>query len=348
MRDLAVVTVTHGEPHWVCALLPTVLARIGEIDADVVVVDNAPGHPAAAVVDAEFPEVRTLRADNHGFGHANNRALYTCDARYVLFINPDTEILDGTLAELVAAMDRNPRLGLAGCRQVTPSGRLDLTIRYFPNALRALGEALAIERVSARRPRWLGERELDPMAYQRETACDWTSGSFMLARREALQSAGWFDERYFMFSEEIDLCRRIKLAGWEVGHLPRMTILHHDGKAGVQPRLECLSAASRMIYARKFFSPAHQGLYRCALMLRHGVRAAYPGGAQDARREASRQVLRTLAGRGRVPFDEITSGVALNPSDGGASGALAPTAMGGAGSASAAPALEPSRQPAGT
>ena len=144
---------------------------------------------------------------NLGFGHANNRALMTCNARYVLFLNPDTEILDGTFADLVRMMDARPTVGLVGVRQVTPDGRLDTTIRRFPNALRALGDALSAERLP-RRPHWLGERELDPASYEREFGCDWTSGSFLLVRREAIESAGYFDERYFMYSDETDLCQQ--------------------------------------------------------------------------------------------------------------------------------------------
>jgi N-acetylglucosaminyl-diphospho-decaprenol L-rhamnosyltransferase len=136
-------------------------------------------------------------------------------------------------------MDARPTVGLIGVRQVTGDGRLDPTIRRFPNALRALGDALAAERLS-RRPGWLGERQLDPAHYDREVACDWTSGSFMLARREAIESAGFLDERFFMSSDETDLCRRIKTAGWEVRHLPLMTIVHHAGKAGYKPSIVSL------------------------------------------------------------------------------------------------------------
>ena len=77
----------------------------------------------------------------------------------------------------------------------------------------------------------------------------------MLVRREALESAGCFDERFFMYSDETDLCRRIKTAGWEIRHVPQMTILHHDGKAGVKPHIESLGAVTRMLYARKYFCP---------------------------------------------------------------------------------------------
>ena len=102
----------------------------------------------------------------------------------------------------------------------------------------------------------------------------------MLVRREAIESAGYLDERYFMYSDETDFCRRIKIAGWEVRHLPQMTILHHDGKAGVNPSIDSLDAYNRMVYARKFFSPAHRAAYFGAVMLKLLLRSVYAGRAR--------------------------------------------------------------------
>jgi len=315
MDDLAIITVAIDDPHWIRALLPTVFAHLGRIEADVVVVDVSADGRIADVVEREFPRARAVRAANHGFGYGNNCGLATCDARYVLFLNPDTEVLEGRFEELVRALDASPSVGLVGCRQITGEGRLDRTIRYFPTALRALGEALAAERLPGRHPRWLGERELDSGAYERATPCDWTSGSFMLARREALDSAGWFDERFFLFSEETDLCRRIKAAGWEIRHEPRMTILHHDGKAGVQPHLESLAAVARRRYAAKHLSPVHRRLFVGALMLRLAIRAVHAGRGEPGRerRAASRAALGTLLGRRPVPFAAITCATSVSP-----------------------------------
>jgi N-acetylglucosaminyl-diphospho-decaprenol L-rhamnosyltransferase len=317
VHDLAIITVSTNEAHWIRPLLPTVFEHMGDIRGDVVVVDNDSHDGTADVVATEFPHARTVWSANHGFGHANNRGLMTCNARYVLFLNPDTEIREGTFAELVRLMDERPSVGLVGCRQVTPDGRLDTTIRYFPNALRAVGEALSAERVVPKRPRWLGEREIDLAAYDRETACDWTSGSFMLARREALESAGYFDERFFMYCDETDLCRRITLAGWEIRHLPQMTILHHDRKAGVKPHIESLGAVTRGMYARKYFSPAHRWVYAGAVMLRHLLRVLYAGSGDIGRqkRTASREVVATMLGRREVPFAARTSPVAVQTAD---------------------------------
>ena len=301
--DLAIITISTNEAHWLVACLTTVFAHLGKLRSDVVVVDNESRDGTADLVEEEFPDARVVPSRNLGFPHGNNRALMTCDARYVLFLNPDTEIVDGTFEQLVEAMDARPTVGLIGVRQVTPDGRVDMTIRRFPNALRALGDALALERLR-QRPRWLGERELDRSVYDREVGCDWTSGSFMLVRREAIESAGFMDERYFMYSDETDFCRRIKTAGWEIRHLPSMTILHHDGKAGIQPRIESLAASSRMFYARKHFSPVHRLLYVGAILLGASLRSLYGGSGERGRqvRAANRRKVATLLGRVQAPY----------------------------------------------
>jgi hypothetical protein len=112
-----------------------------------------------------------------------------------------------------------------------------------------------------------------------------------------------------MYSDETDFCRRIKTAGWEVRHLPQMTILHHDGKAGVKPSIVGLGAHTRMMYARKFFSPAHRAVYLGAVMLRHLLRAVYAGRGETGRlkRASNRHAIATLIGRAPVPYAAITS-----------------------------------------
>jgi len=177
-------------------------------------------------------------------------------------------------------------------------------MRRFPNAARALGEALMCEHWPIQ-PSWAGERVIDYAAYDDEQVCDWTVGAFMLARREALMSAGVMDERFFLQSEEPDLCLRMKRAGWSVRHLPIMTIVHHAGKAGRNPRMAAQDAFSRRQYAYKHFSPAHRTLYLSAIGARHTFRIIAPARGSDdvrARRVAARRALRALVRPSQPPF----------------------------------------------
>ena len=318
MNDVAVIIVSTNEAHWLEPCLSTLFAHLGDVRADVVVVDNASTDGTRELVERSFPEARVVASENHGFGHANNRAALTTDARYVVFLNPDTEIRQGSFADLVRRLDVVPSIGLAGVKQITADERLFPTVRRFPNAMRAFWQALGSERFPVRAG-WLGERELDLDLYEHEFQCDWTSGSFMIARREALASAGLFDERFFLFCDETDLCLRIKRAGWEVWHLPLVTILHHADKAGANPKLAAQDAFSRRLYSRKHFSPIHRWLYLAALLLGYVLRAVAPGRDPTRarpRRVAARASASTLVGLTRPPFGEPPA-VAVAPREEG-------------------------------
>src|SRR5262245_11720835 len=166
VHDLAIVVVSNDSEHWLGLCLETIFGHAGAVDLDVVVADNGRTDGTRELVEDRFPDARLVTCENRGFAHANNRALITCDARYVLLLNPDTEILEGTFDDLVDAMDARPNVGLAGVKQVTPDGRLFPTIRRAPHALRTLAEAFGSERLPIRW-RWLGERELDFDLYER-------------------------------------------------------------------------------------------------------------------------------------------------------------------------------------
>jgi GT2 family glycosyltransferase len=300
VHDVCVIVVSHNSRHRLEAALISVVDHAEGLDTDIVVVDNG-SDGSADYVESRFPHVRAIRCPNHGFGHANNRALETTSCRYVLFLNPDAELLDGSLSVAISALDHRPDVGLAGVRQIRGDGSLAPTIRRFPSFRHMLAEALGVERIPGFR-RVLGERELDERRYDRETHCDWTSSSFKLVRHAALESTGWFDERFFLFSEETDLCWRLARMGWKTIHLPHITVRHSETH-GANERLEAQAAYARMQFARKHFPSAPS--YRLALALRYAIRAgAYSilrrrGGGQG---QAARAALTTVLS-GRSPFE---------------------------------------------
>jgi N-acetylglucosaminyl-diphospho-decaprenol L-rhamnosyltransferase len=295
VHDLAVIVVSTDQAHWLERCLPSVVERAQGLELDLVVVDNGERGDVLGLADA-----RLIRCENRGFAHANNVALATCDARWVLFLNPDTEVLEGSLADLVTELDGRPAVGVAGVRQVDAEGELTPTMRRFPSGTRAFGDALGLERLPAR-PGWLGERELRLERYDSEFESDWTIGSFLLARGEALAKVGGFDERFFLYSEEVDLCLRVRKAGWKVVHLPSLTILHH-GSSGrvVDPRLASQSAWAQVQYARKNLSSPTRAALRAALLLRFGARSLHGGPEQ---RRAARAATGLLLGLRKPPFE---------------------------------------------
>jgi GT2 family glycosyltransferase len=299
--DVCAIIVSHDSREWLDAALGSLAAHTGEVSLEAIVVDNG-DDGAGEYAASRYPFVRAIQCENRGFGHANNRGLALVDARFVLFLNPDTEFVAGDLEALVTAMERMPDVGLAGLRQVNGDDALAPTMRRFPSVTRALAEALPIERIPLMR-RVFGERVLDPRDYERIIECDWTSGSAMFARAAAIEEIGGFDERFFLFSEETDLCWRIHWGGWRIVHLPDATIRHHEQEHGANPRLWAQSAYARLQFARK--NLRHPRAYRMALALRYGVRTSLyslPGrGADTDRRDASRAAL-TAVLREEAPF----------------------------------------------
>src|SRR6478672_11523327 len=130
--DLAVIIVSANSAHWLRPCLSTLFAHTGDIDVD-------------AVVEDEFPRARALPVENRGFAYGNNQGVLATKARYVLFLNPDTEILEGTFEDLLDELDRRPTVGLVSVRSETPSGVEWPTIRHFPTPLRIACEALGSE-----------------------------------------------------------------------------------------------------------------------------------------------------------------------------------------------------------
>jgi GT2 family glycosyltransferase len=214
----------------------------------VTVVDNASGDGTADVVRREFPDVRLIALDeNVGFSAANNLVLRETTAEYVLVLNPDTRICEGTLDTMLRLMDADHRIGIAGCRLVQEDGTFDHAARRsFPTPASALGHFLGVGR-SERAPASLAAYRAPEVG---EGPVDAVNGAFMLMRREMLDEIGLFDEGYWMYMEDLDLCYRAARAGWITWYEPSVEAVHvKAGTSGHHRRL-------RLNYA------FHYGMYR--------------------------------------------------------------------------------------
>lgn len=303
--DLSVITVTHNGREMALRTLRSALASAGPTSVEWLVVDAGSSDGTPDAIERELEGVRVLRRDNRGFAASNNVALAQARGRYVLLLNPDVEIHSGTLAELVAAMDDRPALGLASVTQRGTEGELQPSIRRFPSPLRSLGESL----FAAYWPvmRTLQELETRAGPYEHERQVDWLVGAFLIARREAAQAVGPMDERFFLYSEEIDWCYRFWQAGWPVAHLPAMVVTHHCGGRSHGDLMAQLSH-SRLLFADKHYGPARKLGIRAALALGHVIRiaifapAALARPAQRDRVRAEWAALRVILGRARPPL----------------------------------------------
>ncbi len=242
---------------------------------ELIVVDNASADGSAEMVAAEFPQARLVaNATNWGFTAANNQGLALAHGRYVLFLNPDTEVVGDALATMVAYMDAHPEAGALGPQLRYGDGSLQPSRRRFPTLATALFEStpLAWHWPPARNP-WARRYHMADTPDDQTQPVDWVVGAALLVRREVLDQVGGFDEGYFMYSEELDLCRRIKAAGWEVHYFPCARIIHHEGKSSEQviAARHIHFHTSRVRYFRKFHGPVAAGILRFALLGMFGV-----------------------------------------------------------------------------
>lgn len=219
----------------------------------VTVVDNASSDGSAETV-AGLP-LRLVRAPrNGGFSYGCNLGVREGRAPYVLLLNPDARIDLPTLAVLIRALSSEPRLGVVGPRLIAEDGRLAWSQRRFPRLRSTFARAFFLHHVLPR-ARWVDELIRDPAAYGRAGEPDWLSGACLLVRRTALEGVGGFDEGFFLYSEDVDLFRRLREAGWRARFEPSAVVRHVGGASAPRHRTERIAAQSRVRYARK-----HHGL----------------------------------------------------------------------------------------
>ncbi|MEP7334886.1 MAG: glycosyltransferase family 2 protein [Actinomycetota bacterium] len=185
------------------------------------VVDNASADGTVKMVRDEFPEVRLhASGTNLGFSAANNLAIREGSHQYVLALNPDTRVTQGAFDSLLELMDEHPEIGICGCKLVREDGSLDHAAkRSFPTPLSALGHFTGTARRSGRLAGYLA-----PEVERGQV--DAVNGAFMLMRRRALQEVGFFDEGYWMYMEDLDLCYRFARAGWVTWYEPSVAVVH--------------------------------------------------------------------------------------------------------------------------
>jgi len=220
------------------------------------VVDAASSDGSAEIVRAEFPQVKLIASDeNLGYTRGNNVGLRAATGRYILILNPDTEVVGDALAQMVAHMDAHPKVGVLGPQLRYANGTIQSTCRRFPTLATGFLESTWLQPLA---PRSMLDRY-----YARDlledaiSEVDWVVGAAMLVRREAYEQVGGLDEGYFMYSEELDWCRRMKAAGWKVVYFPLARIIHHEAKSSAQvpAATHIRFNTSKVRYYRKYHGP---------------------------------------------------------------------------------------------
>jgi len=219
---VSAVVVTFDARPWVERCLESVRGT------QTVVVDHGSTDGTLDLVERRFPDVTVLRRENKGYGAGLNAGVEATSGPYVLLLNSDAWAEGAAVERLVAFAEAHPRAGLVGPRARNPDGSLQRTVRGFPTLWRLATEYLFLRKL-APRSRALNAFYAAGFAHDEPRRVDWLMGFAMLVRREAFEAVGGFDEEFFLFSEETDLCRRLWDAGWEVWFAPEAEFTHVAG-----------------------------------------------------------------------------------------------------------------------
>ena len=244
---LSVVIVSYNVRELLTACIDSVVKASEGIDAEVFVVDNKSADDTVEVISRDYPWVHLINnKENLGFSKANNIAIRQSEGEYVLLLNPDTVVAEGTLRGVVEFMDQHPEAGGTGVRMHNADGTL------APESRRAVPTPL----VAARKMLGFTKRYyMSNLPWDRPGKIEVVSGAFMMLRRKAIDQVGLLDEDFFMYGEDIDLSYRLLKGGWQNWYLP-LDIIHYKGQSTQKSDFRYVHVfyQAMLIFFRKHYS----------------------------------------------------------------------------------------------
>jgi len=235
--DLSIIIVSYNTREFLKNCLSSILSSIdGKLSYEIIVVDNASSDGSPSEISnlkSQISNLRTIQNQkNIGFSRANNIGIKQAKGRYLLFLNPDTIVYPNTLQTMVDFMDQHKDAGAATCKVVMPNGEIDdASHRGFPTPWNAFCYFSGLSKLFPKSKLFSGYT-LTFMDLSITHEIDSAAGSFMLVRREAGKSVGWWDEDYFFYGEDLDFCYNLKSEGWKIYYAPTVSILHYKGVSG--------------------------------------------------------------------------------------------------------------------
>ena len=310
--DVSVVIVSYNVATLLAACLESLQNRTADgLTVEIIVVDNASFDDSAERVRRDYPTVRLIENQhNGGFGRGCNQGLREATGRYVFFLNPDATLGPQTLPILLEFMEKRPQVGIVGPLVRYPDGRLQPTRRRFGGPLLPLVESTLLQHQTPLRNLTMLKRyyyEDQPAEGTQEV--DWIVGAAFLVRRAVLDEIGGLDERFFMYSEEVDFCRRAKERGWQVWYVPTAQVTHQEGQSSRQnvAARYINFHTSKVAYYRKYYGPVYAAFLRTYLLGLHGVEYAQEWaklrlGHKPVLRRERLSMLKTVISTGFRPY----------------------------------------------
>lgn len=230
--DVSNIIVTYNSADEIESCLNAIRDQEGGLRQETLVIDNDSSDETAEIVSEKFPEVRLVETGaNLGFAAANNLALEEASGDFIVLINPDSVIGPGAIAAAVDYLRENEACGLCGGLLVDEEGETHPSARKFPTPLiKFLTISGLSEKFSS--SKFFGAGDFRWFDHQNPLAVDWVPGAFTCIRREVIEELGFFDERFFLYYEETDLCLRAAKNGWETHFIPDSVVVHEGGASG--------------------------------------------------------------------------------------------------------------------
>jgi N-acetylglucosaminyl-diphospho-decaprenol L-rhamnosyltransferase len=254
--DVTVVLVSYNTAHLLEPVFASLKAASGNLNLQVIVIDNASRDDSVTVLGTRYPDVELIGNEaNIGFARANNQALPHAHGRYLLLLNTDAFVAADTLQKTVEFMDKHLQCGVLGVKLVGRDGSLQPSCRYFPTPWNIFLTTTGLRRF------FPGTRLVDDMTWDHASVreCDWVPGCYYLIRRQVIEQVGLFDPRYFLYCEEVDHCRAVRKAGWSVVYYPFTQVVHIGGESAESEgpltsagrQISALQIESELLYFRK-------------------------------------------------------------------------------------------------
>lgn len=226
--DVSIITISTNEAHWLGPLYDSLRAAKPACAVEPILIDNGSDDDTARIATEEYPEVALIRQPaKRGFATNNNRGMAWARGRYILLLNPDTQLRPGVLEGMAALLDAQPRIGIAGCKLENPDGTTQETCRRFPD-LPAVASRWGERYLPGWSRRWQDRYLMRDYDHAQRREVDWILGAFLFMRREALAETGLLDIRYDpLYYEDVDVCARMWRCGYSVVYEPALAITHH-------------------------------------------------------------------------------------------------------------------------
>lgn len=252
--DISLIIVSYNVSRFLEVMLQSAASASLGLDFEIIVVDNNSTDDSVEMVERSFPHVVLIKnSENVGFAAANNQALSRYRGKYACLVNPDVLLQEDTLRTMMDYMNGHPDIGASGCKILNADGSLQLACRRsIPTPLNAFFKLTGLSRIFPNN-RLIGAYNMTHLDPDEAADVEAISGSFMFVRREAIDQAGFLDESFFMYGEDLDWLHRIRQSGWRIRYVPQTRVVHYKGESARKNRPRAFVEFYRAMYtyARK-------------------------------------------------------------------------------------------------